>query len=66
MTTTCKYVGMMYIDLIWHVVIKLSNIKKSKALLYNVVAVKHQCQNIEKQLSGLQNKLQQLENKLTL
>ena len=45
-------------------IIKYKN--KSKALLFNVVAVKHQCKNIEKQLSGLQNKLQQLENKLTL
>ena len=37
MTTTCKYIGMTYIDLIWHVVIKLSKKKKSKALLFNVV-----------------------------
>lgn len=38
MTTTCNYIGMTYIDLIWHVVIKLSKKKKkSKALLFNVV-----------------------------
>ena len=49
---------MMYIDLIWHVVIKLSKMKKNlKAYFLMLFAVNHQCKNIEKQLSGLQNKL---------
>ena len=45
-------------------IINKKNLKPYFLML--LFAVNDQCKNIEKQLSGLQNKLQQLENKLTL